>query len=185
MGNFYTNYSLPGVSQQTVAAALAGRAAIVSPAANNIVVVFDEKSDAQDLDIIKALAAELSNKCHCPVLATMNHDDSVLWCTLYIQGRLADEYNSCPGYFDGSPDSFNPAGGDATQLATAFGIADPAPIEKALRAPSDVYIFAFQRHAELAAALRLPDFVIGGSYTYINSGELPPGLSETNLIRTN
>jgi hypothetical protein len=184
MGNFYTNYSLRGVSQPAVAAALAGRAAIVSPSVNNIVVVFDEESDSQDTDVINALAAELSVKCKCPVLAAMNHDDDVLWCSLFISGASTDEYNSCPAYFDDSVDSDEPAGGDAAKLAEAFGVDDPAPIEKALRASGDDYTFAIERHADLAAALALPSFVVGGGYNYISDGELPEGLSEDDLART-
>ncbi len=48
MGNFYTNYTLRGPSQQTVAAVLAGRSAIITPAREGCVVVFDERSDDQD-----------------------------------------------------------------------------------------------------------------------------------------
>jgi hypothetical protein len=184
MGNFYTNYSLRGVSQSAVAAALAGRAAIVSPAVNNIVVVFDEQSDSQDTDVINALAAELSTKCKCPVLAAMNHDDDILWCNLFTGGKSTDEYNSCPGYFDDSAGSDEPTGGDATKLAAAFCVGDPAPIEKALRAPGDDYTFAIERHTDLAAALGLPTFVVGGGYGYISEGELPEGLSEDDLVRT-
>jgi hypothetical protein len=184
MGNFYTNYSLPGVTQSAVAASLTGRTAIVSPAVNNVVVVFDKRSDSQDTDVIKALAAELSTKCRCPVLAAMNHDDDILWCGLFIAGKSADEYNSCPAYFDDSVDSDEPAGGDAAKLAAAFGVDEPAPIEKALRAPGENYTFAIERHTDLAIALGLPPFVVGGGYTYVSDGELPEGLSEDELVRT-
>ena len=126
MGNFYTNYALPGVTQSTVAAALAGRPALVSPAVNNVVVVFDDQSDSQDTEVINALAVELSAKCKCPVLATMNHDDDVLWYGLFTDGELADECNSCPGYFDDSVESEGPSGGDAAKLA-AFGRRDGLP----------------------------------------------------------
>ena len=48
MGNFYVNYTVRGPTQQDVAAALAGRKALVTPWQNGCVVVFDEQSDTQD-----------------------------------------------------------------------------------------------------------------------------------------
>ena len=184
MGNFYVNYALSGVTQSVVAAALSGRTAIVSPAVDNVVVVFDEQSDSQDTEVINKLAAELSVQCNCPVLATMNHDDDILWCSLFLAGTSVDEYNSCPAYFDDSVESDEPTGGDAAKLAAAFGVGDPAPVEKVLRAPDVDYTFAIERHIALAAALRLPSFVVGGGFGYINDGELPDGLAEDALIRT-
>ena len=100
MGNFYTNYTLKGPSQQVVAAALAGRPAIVTPDQDGCVVVFDEASDEQDSAVITELASRLSRELRCPVLAVLNHDDDILWYQLYLGGELADEYDSSPGYFD-------------------------------------------------------------------------------------
>ncbi len=184
MGNFYTNYAIRGVAQSAVAAALAGRSALVSHSVNNVVVVFDEQSESQDTEVINALAAELSTKCKCPVLATMNHDDDVLWYVLFADGELADEYNSCPGYFDDSVEQDRPAGGDAAKIAAIFGADNLGAIEKALRASDDDYTFAIQRHVDLAEALGLPSFVAGSGYNYITQGELPEGLIEENLVRT-
>ena len=77
MGNFYTNNTLRGPSQQAVAAALAGRSAIVTPAQDGCVVVFDEASDEQNQEVITELAARLSREFDCPVLAVLNHDDDI------------------------------------------------------------------------------------------------------------
>lgn len=184
MGNFYTNYVLPDVTQSEVVAALVGRSAFVSPAVNNVVVVFDEKSESQNMDIINLFGAELSSKCKCPVLATMNHDDDVLCYGLFIAGQLADEYNSCPGYFDSSIGSNEPSGGDAAKLAAAFNLKDTTAIEKILRAPNEEYVFAVERHSDLAKTLDLPPFVAGSGYDYISNGELPIGLSANSLVRT-
>jgi len=102
MGNFYTNYTLRGPDQQAVAKALAGRSAIVTPAQDGCVVVFDERSDEQEQEVITELAASLSREFGCPVLAVVNHDDDIFWYQLYVSGELADEYDSSPGYFDPS-----------------------------------------------------------------------------------
>ncbi len=58
MGSFYTNYTLRRPSQQAVAAALAGRSAIVTPAEDGCVVVFDEQSDEQDRAVHGACLAK-------------------------------------------------------------------------------------------------------------------------------
>src|ERR1017187_6166492 len=93
MGNFYTNYTLRGPSQQSVAAALAGRSAIVTPAQDGCVVVFDEESDEQNQEIIAELASRLSGELRCSLLAVLNHDDDILWYQLYLSGELVDEYD--------------------------------------------------------------------------------------------
>jgi hypothetical protein len=186
MGNFYTNYTLRGPSQQAVAAALAGRAAFVTPAHNGSVVVFDEKSESQDLGAIAEFAARLSREFDCPVLALLNHDDDILWYQLYLSGELTDEYDSSPGYFDSSADPTGPAGGDARKLCTAFGASCVAEVERILRRSSfdeDGYAFAVERHADLARALGIPSFSVGAGYRYVAEGELPDGLDEHDLTR--
>jgi hypothetical protein len=84
MGNFYTNHTLRGPSQQAVAVALAGRSAVVAPSQDGCVVVFDEQSDYQDTHAISSLAERLSREFDCPVLAVLNHDDDILWYQLYL-----------------------------------------------------------------------------------------------------
>ena len=83
MGNFYTNYTLRGPSQQAVAAALAGRSAIVTHEQDGCVVVFDEASEDQGQEVITGLASRLSRELSCPVLAVLNHDDDIFWYQLY------------------------------------------------------------------------------------------------------
>lgn len=187
MGNFYTNYTLRGPSQQEVAEALAGRSAIVTPQQDGCVVVFDEQSDEQVSEVISKLARELSGKLHCPVLAVLNHDDDILWYQLYWKGELSDEYDSCPGYFDSIEEPSGPAGGEARKLCAAFGSSNVAQVERILRkSPFDEDGFAFEieRHTELARALGLPAFAVGGGFSYVSDGELPDGLSEDDLLRT-
>lgn len=187
MGGFYTNYTLRGSSQQAVAAALAGRRAAVTPAVDGCVVVFDEASDDQDQGCIAELASRLSSEFHCPVLAVLNHDDDILWYQLYINGKLVDEYDSSPGYFDPSAEPSAPAGGDARQLCAAFAASDVPAVERVLRKSSyddDGYVFAFERHADLVRALGLPEFAVGTAYASFDRDEYPEGLSGKNLMRT-
>lgn len=187
MGNFYSNYTLRGPTQQAVVAALAGRLAIVTPAQDGCVVVFDEQSDDQDPAVISGLASRLSRELRCPVFAVLNHDDSILWYQLYLSGELADEYDSSPGYFDPSAKPSAPTGGDAQKLCSAFGASAVADVESVLRKSSyddGGYAFAFERHADLARALGIPRFGVGAGFRYVSDGELPEGLSEDDLLRT-
>ncbi len=188
MGNFYTNYTLRGPGQQAVAAALAGRSAIVTPAKDGCVVVFDEASDEQNGEIIAELARRLSGELKCPLLAVLNHDDDILWYQLYLGGELVDEYDSSPNYFSAPGENISPpAGGDAQKLCVVFAVDAVAKVEGILRKSAfadDGYTFEVERHADLAGALGIPSFGVGMGFRYISSGELPEGLAEDDLVRT-
>jgi len=189
MGNFYTNYTLKGAHQKAVASALVGRRAIVTPTDDNgYVVVFDEESDEQDAKAISGLASFLSARFSCPVLAVLNHDDDILWYQLYEDGKLSDEYDSTPGYFDGAEPSA-PTGGDAQRLCSAFGACEAPSVEMILRKSlfdEGGYAFAFQRHADLVGALGLPQFGVGTCFRSFDDPcfEFPDGLSKRDLVRT-
>ena len=186
MGGFYTNYTLRGPSQKAVASALAGRKAIVSPESSGCVVAYDEASDDQDGAAIAALASHLSASLHCPVLAVLDHDDDILWYQLYEDGKLTDEYDSTPGYFDPSAEPSAPAGGDAERLCRAFGASDVAAVEAVLRKSSfdaDGYAFAHERHADLVRTLGLPEFAVLKAYASFERGEYPEGMSAQDMMR--
>lgn len=185
MGNFYTNYTLRGPSQKAVAAALNGRKAMVTPVSNGCVVAFDEASDEQYPEVMAELAARLSGELRCPVLSVLNHDDDVLLYQLFESGKLADEYNSAPGYFDPTAEPSAPSGGDAAKLCVTFGATDVAAVEGILRKSGfddDGYVFAFERHADLVRALGLPEFAVGTAYANFADDELPEGLSAEDML---
>ena len=187
MGNFYTNYTLRGPTQNEVAAALTGRNAVVAPQRNGCVVVFDEQSDEQDMGRITELASQLSRTLRCPVLAILNHDDDVLWYQLHESGDLSDEYNSSPGYFGEPAESSDPAGGDARKLCAAFSAANIEVVEAILRKPScdpEGYVFAFDRHADLVCALGLPEFVVGTAFSSFDHDEYPESITSEDIVRT-
>ncbi len=186
MGGFYTNYTLRGPSQRAVAAALTGRRAFVSPPRNGCVVAYDETSDDQDQKRIAELAARLSGALACPVLAVLNHDDDILWYQLYRSAKLADEYDSSPGYFDPAAKPSSPAGGDARQLCEAFSAGEVAAVDQILQKPScgdDGYTFAHERHADLVRALALPEFAVGIAYGNFARKEYPEGLSADDMLK--
>jgi hypothetical protein len=185
MGNFYVNYTLRTSDPLTVQKALVGRAAVITPAKDGYVVVFDSESDDQDLRVVEALGAELSSALRCVVLAVLNHDDDVLWFRLFDSGAVLDEYNSCPGYFEGG--STTPEGGNGKTLCKAFGKSAPErerEVEAILHDSSRArFTFEVERHEALTKALGLPDWAVGMSYRYIDNGEMPDGLREDDLLR--
>ena len=175
MGQSYTNYTLRGVSQDAVVAALKGRKALVSPVSKGCVMVGEQESDNQDQEEIGKLAAHLSANLHCTVLALLVHDDDILWYELYENGTLGDRYNSTPGYFDFSGESTDlpPAGGNAEKLCASFASGDPAAVERILREPfGGKYVFAGDRHDDLIRELNLPSFARPCCYAGIAEGYL-------------
>jgi len=188
MGNFYTNYTVRGVSQAEVAAAMAGRSAVIAPPSNGAIVIFDCASEQKE-SAASELAAKLSNDLKQPVLAVMNHDDDVLWYQLYSAGKLLDQYNSCPDYFDymGEGEMAGPKGGNARVLCEAFGCEHVDYVEQILRKPglhADGYPFAFQRHADLLEALDLPSFAAGTSFESFRHQGSIEGLPTGEIVRT-
>jgi len=194
VGAFYVNLVVGTADQSAVAAALAGRSALVTPAIGGFVIVADEAADTQDQDVIRSLARGLSSRLDCPVLAVMNHDDDILWYCLAGGAEIVDEYDSAPGYFDADADVDedghlpSPAGGDAKRLCAAFGSSAVERVQEVLRKPSfddGGYVFAGERHSDLVTALGLPQFSVGFGFVYASAGSLPEGLSQDQLLRTN
>ncbi len=188
MGNFYVNFSVKRPDQQQVADILRRRqrTALVTPALGEYVVVSDEEADWQDDRAIQTVGELLSRETQAPVFAVLNHDDDILAYWLFVDGQLTDSYDSAPDYFESSYDAFEKEdteqGGDARTLCSVLAAAaSPEHVERMLRGD---YVFAIDRHAELAAALGLPDWSVGFSYRYVvENGELPDGLNDEQLVR--
>ncbi len=185
MGNFYVNFVVKDAEPPQVADVLgrAGRRAIVTPSKGGHVVAFDEEADSQATGPILDLGSLLSRELSRPVFAALNHDDDMLCYWLFEGGDLADSYNSDPDAFEkehGAPDW---QAGDANILcATLRPTAAAADVEAILR--SD-YVFAVDRHAQLAAILGLPDWSVGLGFNYVASGELDDEIDGAQLIHVN
>lgn len=190
MGNFYTNITIRDVGQDQIVDYFTakGRNAYVSPAIGGYTVVFDRETEQQEPSVIEALASDLSRQFECAVLAVLNHDDDIFWYQLYQYGRLIDEYNSTPGYFDPDAEPSAPDGGDAGKLCAAFDAAGAVEeVESILRTSSlsdEGYLFAVDRHSDMVKALRLPTCAVGTGYEYLEHGDMPQGLDPADLRRT-
>lgn len=188
MGSFYVNITLRGPEQAMVEKTLAEekRTAFVSPTVNRFTVVCDRECDAQDVRTIGQVASTLSEVLSCPAFAVLNHDDDIFWYQLYENGQLADEYDSCPDYFCTGDGPSEPAGGNASKLCELMGGSDPSIVESILRNASyqdDGYLFALERHQDLAAALGIPAFSVGLGYDYLSAGEVPEGIDLADFVR--
>lgn len=182
MGNFYVSFAVRVADPAVVAATLGkhGRSAFVSPEQGGIVHFYDEKSDEQDVLIIEELGALASGEMATTVLAVLNHDDDVLQYWLFENGELTDTYNSFPGYFgsedDDQDDGVLPQGGDAAKLVRALGAKTSAKkVHDVLRADNERedYVFAVDRHSELANLLGLQ-----GGYACLGFGYVRDGTAE-------
>ncbi len=175
MGNFYVSYAVRTPDQATVAAVLKqlSRIAFVAPESGGIVHFYDQASDEQDPEQISTLGAQVSKDLETSVLAVMNHDDDILCYWLFDNGDFIDAYNSFPGYF-GTEDEEDagvlPQGGDAAKLVRTLGAKTSAKkVHDLLRADNEreEYVFAVDRHAELANLLGLRGEHACLGYTYV------------------
>jgi hypothetical protein len=181
VGNFYVNFTTRGPDREAVAKCLrsAKRKAFVSPTITGMTVFFDEASDSQDDAVIKDLGKRISKELAAPVLAVLNHDDDVLAYWLFEVGDITDEYNSCPAYFSG--DDETPAGGNAKKLCDALGAAAIVErVDRTLR--NEEFVFALDRHKDLAESLHLPWSYVCMGYCYIKEGSFAGGVTEKDLL---
>jgi hypothetical protein len=174
MGNLYTNVTLRAAEPAAVADVLrrGGRPAFVAPRHPGGTTVYDERCETQDPRVLGELTAALSEHFACPALAVLNHDDDILALALYDRGRLVGDFET--GHTGGFP---------VTSLCRAWDRAASAPLVwLLLRSPRP--LFEVVRHRWLARILGLPAWSVATGFGYLAQGELPPGLTFTELIDT-
>lgn len=178
MGNFYVSFAAFGVESESLAQCLdhLSRTAFVAPSIGEVTVFYDREADGQNDKQIHLVGSGVSRDCNCPVLAVWNHDDDVLYYHLFDSGASVSEYDSFPGYF--SDGDRTPLVADATALCRAFGRADQDTIEEvdAILTEEDDYVFALDRHKELADQLQIPWKFACLNYSNIASGTVFDGV---------
>ena len=179
MGNFYVNHTLRSDDAAAAAAVLkaARRRAWVAPAVDGQVVVYDEASDSQAEPEFRGVGRLLSRELDAPCLMVLNHDDSVLLYELYEAGQRIEEYSSNPAF----PNAHGKPKGRGTRLCSAWGRATAAFDVAGIL--SRDFPFAWQRHAELAKALALPEHSVGTGFRYVEQGEFPDPAVATGLLK--
>lgn len=105
MGAFIVNFNVRSNDRHSVEKTLRDMkvaAAWVTAPKNGWITVYEERASGQDEERIQELSQRLS--ASAAVVALLVHDSDVLCYWLYERGKLLDEYNSCPDYFeDGDP----------------------------------------------------------------------------------
>ena len=74
---------------------------LIAPAKNGWVSLYEERASRQVTRLICDLAAGLSQDLKTAAIAFSIHDSDVARYWLYENGKLLDEFNSCPDYFSG------------------------------------------------------------------------------------
>lgn len=198
MGNWYTNIAVRDVNPTDVLANLGqlGRRAIVNPAQNGWVTVFDEECDKFDIDLLESLALTLSTQLHCIALPCFNADDDVLWFAIYENGRRGSRYASSLREFEDAKE-FPPVREFARELCRVFGRpGSVSDVSRVLRRPHGLlgllrlvniavgYVVEIHRHLDLAKIVALPSASVGLGYRYVERGELAEGMQTENLLKT-
>ncbi|HEY2461977.1 MAG TPA: ankyrin repeat domain-containing protein [Candidatus Acidoferrum sp.] len=106
MGSSFTNYQVrtndAAKCAKVVAGCIASRAVLTDPQ-NGWITVYDEKSESQDIEVIRSLTKNLSSKLKTAVFAIVVHDSDIFVYLVYKNGQLLDR-------FDSKPDHFGPVG---------------------------------------------------------------------------
>jgi hypothetical protein len=101
VGAFFTNYHVRKTDAAACAKALAAlisSRALVTDSKNGWTTVYDERSDSQDVEVLRGVAKGLSAKLKTAVIAMMVHDSDVFVYLLYKNGELIDQFDSKPDY---------------------------------------------------------------------------------------
>jgi len=92
----------------------------VLAAKNGWASLYEERASQQDDERIRDIAKTLSKDLKSPAIAFMVHDSDIACYWLYDGGKLLDEFNSCPDYFDDDGDGETPASGGKTDVLIRF-----------------------------------------------------------------
>jgi hypothetical protein len=103
MGLFCVNFHFRTSDDKALTAALKRRGvtrSIVLPAKGEWSSLYEAEASHQDDGRIRELAGGLSAVLHTAVVAFMVHDSDIACYWLFEDGKLIDDFNSCPNYFE-------------------------------------------------------------------------------------
>jgi hypothetical protein len=119
MGLFCVNFHFRTRDQSAVDQAMEQRGAKrrkTLPSQGDWTAVYEEQASNQDDERVSQLIKEVSADLRVPAIAFLVHDSDVACYWLCESGRMLDEYNSCPDYFEDSAGDEGPSGGSAEAL---------------------------------------------------------------------
>ena len=129
-----------------------------------------------------ALGIELSQRPSARMLSVMIVDDDIMMYWLFEGGKIADTYNSNPGYNEVSDPPRPPEGGDSSKLCAAFACNNSNEVDQVLRADRGSYVFEFERHQALTAILGLPQEAVAVGFHYIQAGDFQQEFDASDFV---
>lgn len=178
MGNFYTNVSIQHPLNDEVLATLT--TALGSGKAIRFHEWTTACSDHMEQNVAQAtsLLHRLTKRFNCLGVMFTNHDDDLLVMSVAQAGSKIFTYNSAPGYFDGNDAQSHIEG--LEQLISCGLITNPFEVSRILL--SNEYTFAHERHGALINLLKFPASSLCASESYLDDGDLPPGVSSDMIV---
>lgn len=113
MGLFCVNMHFQTTDDNALSAALNRRGVSryeILPAKGGWTSLYEERASEQDDERIRDLAGGLSEDLDVAAISFLVHDSDVACYWLFDKGRLLDQYNSCPDYFDDDAADDEPSG---------------------------------------------------------------------------
>lgn len=177
MGAFVVNFHVRISSKEAVAEVLQGmslEAAWISGGKGPWVTVWEALASRQDTVRIQELAQAISQQLEAPLIGFLNHDSDVVCYWLFDSGKLLDEYNSCPGYFDGDSSQEESMAADCQTLVkyctpgtTVEELEEVLKIWTQADAAQGImpnYVFGEQRLSALGKLMEIDDMRINVDY---------------------
>lgn len=176
MGSFYTQVLVRGADEHRCADVMRSlrRSSYVIPPRSGVTVVCDRQSEEQDLDLLDSVAATLSAKLQDYATAVLNHDDDWLVFRHFRRGEFLGglQVSHAPWSLRGSVDLLRQA---VNPRAARL------PLYRALLTPR---MFQVRRHADLIAALGVPERSLGVGYNYIARNDVPGFFDRKGILET-
>ena len=101
MGAFFTNCNVRTKDTAKCAKALASSIssrALMTDSKHGWITVYDAESESQNINILRHLANELSEKLKTVAIGILIHDSDILQYLVYENGKLVDQFDSKPDY---------------------------------------------------------------------------------------
>ena len=172
MGAFYGSIHIRTENSDVVQKALNSVAKetsgkfLLGPALNGWISVFPDHAGQSD-----TISAEVAKLVPHDIFHLIVHDDDIFSYYFYRGGRLIDQYNSCPDYFEKVSDEEKQQCQGRPELFQDL-LPKPETLSKLktlLAADGEKFTFENERMAQFAELLGLPNAL--SSYEYLQSGE--------------
>ena len=167
MGSFYTATLFPNEQTQAAKDLLKGRNFYICSKTEDYNLISEQKMEDQYTPIILDFVKALSEKSEKPIISYMIHDSDVLWFVIYKGGKQIFILDNSDEYF---------SDGDFVQKESAnipelFGIDAKKWKETVCKEKFEEATFADEFLIEILKILKLPDWVGGIGYSYIDEDE--------------